>query len=167
MPVKFSLISCSGTRAQVWRGARAVRHPEGGGHDAHTGPHQHRPAHPPQHLPRLRDPGLLLALGRGSGAEHRVHTGFVSLLRRRRGVGRRRGLGRRWRRRRRRRWRIDNEVCRPCCYSNAREETHCGFDWTGVKLSGHPSPEPSPAVQHTTDCLLCHQYGPQRQGETM
>lgn len=146
---------CTGAWAQVWRGARAVWHPEGGGHDAHTGPHQPWSTDPSQHQFGLWDTGLLLALSCGSGAEHRIHTGFAGLFWWGRGVGRRRFLGRGWR------WRIDDEVCRPLCHSNAGEETHCGLNRTGVKFSGHPGSEPSTAVQHTTDCLLCHQYGPQ------
>lgn len=46
---------CSGPRAKVWRGAWAVWHPEGGGHDAHSGSNQRRPHDPPEHHPRLRN----------------------------------------------------------------------------------------------------------------
>lgn len=152
---------CSGSWAQVWRGSWAVWHPEGGGHDTYIGPDQRRPKHPSQHHSGLRDPGLVLALGCGSGAEHRVHTRFSCGLRWGRGMGRCDLVGRRrrWRRR------SDNEVCRPICYSDAGKETYCGFNWTGVELCSHPGAEPAAAFQHTADRLLCHQYGPQWQGE--
>lgn len=78
--------------------------------------------------------GLVLALCRGPGAEHRIHPGHTGVQRGGGEPGQVHGGG--------------GEP------ADAGEETHCGVDRTGLQLSGHPGAKPPPALQHPADRLL-------------
>lgn len=85
--------------------------------------------------------GLVLALCRGAGAEHRVHPGHAGVQRGGGEPGEVHGGG--------------GQLV------DAGEEAHRGPDWTRVQLCGHPGAKPPPAVQHPSDRLLGHEHGPQ------
>lgn len=88
--------------------------------------------------------GLVLALGRRAGAEHRVHPGHAGVQR----GGGKPGP-------------VHSGGGQPV---DAGEEAHRGSDRTGVQLCRHPGAKPAPAVQHPSDSVLSHERGPQRQG---
>lgn len=102
---------------------------------------------PPSALLYFPLQGFVLALCRGSGAEHRIHSGHA-------GVQRRGG-----------------EPGQVCCRGRTEsaapgKEAHRGSDRSRIQLCGHPGPKPPPTLQHSTDRLLCHQRGSKWQGKT-